>query len=100
MSGRCKGHNEKQNILRAGNDLVRHVLPKSGPEGLESQVSQTLAYSNFYRIIKYIYLFLLYITSMYFQYSCFKYSLNIHATGTDQDGHIPRKKNFRNRRIV
>ncbi|CAH1406412.1 unnamed protein product [Nezara viridula] len=41
--GRCRGHNERANILRAGEDLVRHVLPSTGPEGLEPQVRSILA---------------------------------------------------------
>ncbi|KAK9508108.1 hypothetical protein O3M35_007841 [Rhynocoris fuscipes] len=40
VSGRCEGHNERSNILRAGLDFVPHVLPLSAPASLEPHIRQ------------------------------------------------------------
>ncbi|XP_014247342.1 extracellular tyrosine-protein kinase PKDCC-like [Cimex lectularius] len=40
VGGRCEGHNERSNILRAGIDFVPHVLPLSAPASLEPHIRQ------------------------------------------------------------
>lgn len=48
IRGRCEGHNERQNIIRAGQQVIRHFLPLRAPSSLEPHIKHLVdAYEGF-----------------------------------------------------